>query len=400
MDAKERKKQRKLLKKQRRMERKGISQPSQNNPNNNKKNQDNRHNKKGNRKKSIPFENKVEEDIGMFSHLSLNSQTIQKVPVNSKIIHPSMIRLGYKYFHHQLEGSNARALGILDAIKDVVEDYKTPWDKVMGRDLNKKLDPQIEWINSCREMCVSMRNAVRFVKRTISVLPPNAPEDENKKNVLSEIDNYKRQKISFAIKRIIDYFSNRIQDGDVILTYGTSEVIEQILIQAFQKKKKKFSVVIVGGRPTNIPKDTLDRLNEIGISCQYVLINAVSHMMKKVSYFLVGVSACFSNGFVLGRIGTAVVAMTAKNFNVPVLVCCQTIKFTEKTQLASITFNELNDPFEVSKTLPDKKNVQVLNMFYDLTPIEYIDAIVTELGWLPPTSVPVILRESKKEFYK
>ena len=32
---------------------------------------------------------------------------------------------------------------------------------------------------------------------------------------------------------------------------------------------------------------------------------------------------------------------------------------------------------------------------YDLTPPEYINKVITELGALPPSSVPVILREYK-----
>ena len=40
-------------------------------------------------------------------------------------------------------------------------------------------------------------------------------------------------------------------------------------------------------------------------------------------------------------------------------------------------------------------NLSVVNILYDLTPPEYINKIITELGALPPSSVPVILREYK-----
>jgi hypothetical protein len=36
-----------------------------------------------------------------------------------------------------------------------------------------------------------------------------------------------------------------------------------------------------------------------------------------------------------------------------------------------------------------------LGLIYDLTPPEFVTALVTEVGIIPPTSVPVIMREAK-----
>lgn len=39
----------------------------------------------------------------------------------------------------------------------------------------------------------------------------------------------------------------------------------------------------------------------------------------------------------------------------------------------------------------------LLNLTYDAMPAEYVTVIVTECGAIPPTSVPVILREYRQE---
>lgn len=39
----------------------------------------------------------------------------------------------------------------------------------------------------------------------------------------------------------------------------------------------------------------------------------------------------------------------------------------------------------------------LLNLKYDAMPAEYISMIVTEYGMIPPTSVPVILREQQQD---
>jgi len=56
---------------------------------------------------------------------------------------------------------------------------------------------------------------------------------------------------------------------------------------------------------------------------------------------LLGAHAIFSNGAVMSRVGTAAVAMAASANKVPVMVCCETYKFTDRVQLDSFVYNEL-----------------------------------------------------------
>jgi translation initiation factor eIF-2B subunit delta len=105
---------------------------------------------------------------------------------------------------------------------------------------------------------------------------------------------------------------------------------------------------------------------------------------------LLGAAALMSDGSVLGRVGTACVALSAQRKTV--LVCCETYKISSRVQLESITGNELGDPKCVYDGAKEE-NLRTLNLLYDLTPSNYISGIVTEMGILPPTSVAVLLRE-------
>ena len=44
------------------------------------------------------------------------------------------------------------------------------------------------------------------------------------------------------------------------------------------------------------------------------------------------------------------------------------------------------------------KNLNLVHLKYDLTPSEYITMIVCEIGRVPAISVPVVIRETSKEF--
>lgn len=68
-----------------------------------------------------------------------------------------------------------------------------------------------------------------------------------------------------------------------------------------------------------------------------------------------------------------------------------------------IFFLQQGDPDElVSLNRPDKedvltnwrdvKSLYLLNLVYDVTPSDFVDMVVTEIGMIPCTSVPVVLR--------
>lgn len=60
-----------------------------------------------------------------------------------------------------------------------------------------------------------------------------------------------------------------------------------------------------------------------------------------MSKVFLGAHALLANGYVMSRVGTSQIALVAKAFNVPVLVCCETYKFCERVQTDSFVSNEL-----------------------------------------------------------
>jgi translation initiation factor eIF-2B subunit delta len=45
----------------------------------------------------------------------------------------------------------------------------------------------------------------------------------------------------------------------------------------------------------------------------------------------------------------------------------------------------------------DIPSLKLLNLRYDLTPMKYVSLVITESGLIPPTSVPVLIREYKAQ---
>lgn len=62
-----------------------------------------------------------------------------------------------------------------------------------------------------------------------------------------------------------------------------------------------------------------------------------------MSKVIVGAHALLANGYVMSRVGTALISLIAKSYNVPVLVCCETHKFSDKVQTDAFVQNELSE---------------------------------------------------------
>ncbi|KAG1858481.1 hypothetical protein F4604DRAFT_1684893 [Suillus subluteus] len=334
--------------------------------------------------------------LRIFSHFGL-----PKPPGPSKgDIHPAIIRLGLQFSEFKIAGANARCIATLTAFKTVIQDYVTPPNNTLSRHLLTHLSPQITHLVSARPMSVTMGNAIRELKLEISGSDIDLPEQDAKNLLCQKIDDYISERITIADQVIQETAGTKIKDGDVILTYARSSVVEQVLVGAWDDGKQ-FSVVVVDSRPMLEGKKLLSVLSSMGIPCTYLLLPSIGSVITEVSTVLVGAHSLHSNGAVFSRAGTALVAMMAKQHSVPVVVCCETYKFAETIQLDSFTKNELapagdifsSFPLTRSKdtlTLNKQPNLEILNPLYDLTPPSSITAVVTEVGVIPPNSISSI----------
>ncbi|KAK8954068.1 hypothetical protein KSP39_PZI002904 [Platanthera zijinensis] len=363
------------------------------------------------KKRAVVNKLEAKNRVELFRHLPQyehGSQLpyLQEIFFHLDHIHPSVYKVGLQSLSWTISGGNARCKEMLLAFREAIVDYSTPPEKAFARDLTSKIGSYVSFLIECRPLSVSMGNAIRFLKNRIAKLQHDMPESEAKAQLISDIDHFIDEKIVIAGKVIVQHAVTKIKDGDVLLIYGYSSVVEMILLHAYEQGKQ-FRVVVVDSRPMLEGKILLRTLVTKGIRCTYTHINAISYIMHEVRCVFLGASSVLSNGTVYSRIGTASIAMVAHAFRVPVLICCETYKFHERVQLDSICSNELGDPDVIAKVSgkedfnhladwADHKNLQLLNLLYDATPSDYVSMIVTEHGMVPPTSVPVIVREYGK----
>ena len=245
------------------------------------------------------------------------------------------------------------------------------------------------------------------------------------------IETFISEKIQLADQSIIAFASGRIAPNDVVLVFASSYTVEQVLLHTMHQGVT-FRVIVADAGPKFEGKDLMQRLQQAGLHCSYVYLHALSYVMPEVTKLFLGASSMLLNGTLVARAGTALVCMLAHQHGVPALVCCETYKFAERVLLDSICFNELGDPDELlpeeeradaaareeSGVAPpgaaksgsgegekaaggaraadwrDIPRLKLLNLMYDATPMKYLTMVVTEVGVIPPTSVPAVIRET------
>ncbi|XP_002018171.2 translation initiation factor eIF-2B subunit delta isoform X1 [Drosophila persimilis] len=347
--------------------------------------------------KNSLFTAKSECKVKLFNHL-VCAEKGASLFINDPLVHPSMARLGVQYAQRTVVGSNARCIAFLHALRQVVQDFETPAKKEFGRSLDAAVKHHVDHLHKCRPLAVSVSNAYKQFRNQVTQLPADVPEAELKELLVHFIDTYMENQIGKAAQAISSSLQEKITDGDVLLTFGCSSLIQFICEEA-KRRQVAFRVIVVDSRPTCEGQEMLRRLHAHGIPCTYVLINAVGYVMAEATKVLLGAHALLANGYVMARTGTAQVALVANAHNVPVLVCCETHKFSERFQTDAIVYNELSDPNDLVrddkcclKNWTAKAHLTPLNLNYDITPPELVSAVVTEVAILPCTSVPVILR--------
>ncbi|KAI9740260.1 MAG: hypothetical protein M1834_004838 [Cirrosporium novae-zelandiae] len=350
--------------------------------------------------------------VALFGHLYGHPRRTNLVGAG-KDVHPAVLALGLQMSNYVICGSNARCVATLLAFKRVIESYTTPPGHSLNRHLVSHLSPQIEYLVSCRPMAISMGNAIRWLKLEINKVDVDTPESKAKADLCEAIDFFIRERITLADQVIAEKSVEKIVDGDVILTFAKSSIVQSTIIEA-HKRGKNFRVIVTDSRPLFEGRNLARSLSNLGIEVQYSLIHGISHAVKDATKVFLGAHAMMSNGRLYSRAGTAIVAMMACEADVPVIVCCESIKFTERVALDSIVLNEVAPPDELVSIPPpeiqtiarpadapkasplekwqDIPNLQLLNLMYDVTPAEYIKMVVCEHGSLPPSSVPVVQR--------
>lgn len=237
-----------------------------------------------------------------------------------------------------------------------------------------------------RPTAVSLFNAINYIMqyRGESLEEKRADLIRRAEEFISWVEN--------AQKRIAEIGEKRIKNNSTILTHCNSSTAIAV-IKRVHETGKRIEVFVTESRPRWQGHITAKQLREAGIDVTLIIDSAVRYFINDVDCVIVGADTITANGALVNKIGTSQIALCAKEARVPFIVAAETYKFSPKTLFGDLVLIEERPVEEVvPKDLLDL-GVKVRNPAFDVTPREFIDVIITEVGAIPPEMAYFIIKD-------
>jgi ribose 1,5-bisphosphate isomerase len=250
------------------------------------------------------------------------------------------------------------------------------------RQLLKELSASKEILFASRETEPLMRNAVRFLLARIE------ESKEEKIKALTKIVSAASQQflnmLEDSKEKIAEIGAKRIRDNAVILTHCHSSTVTHLLKKARQDGKS-FEVICTETRPVFQGRITVREMLDLGVKTTFIVDSAARYFMNKVDLVIVGCDAITSEGNVINKIGTSLIALAAQEARTPFYAVSELLKFDPATMYGDYEKIEERSPSEIWDKAP--KKLIVRNPAFDVTRRDFIHGIICEEGIISPHSI-------------
>lgn len=305
-------------------------------------------------------------------------------------ISPEVSKIGSEIRSMKIRGAGRIARAAVRALTITAKKSKAR----SANELAQELRAAARYLSRTRPTAVSLPNGLRYVlKQVEDSLGAGGSLAEVRRATLQSAETF-IQNSKMAVEQIGKIGSRRVVTGDVILTHCNSDAAISVITSAWQQGKR-IEVFVTESRPSFQGHLTAKTLGRSGIPVTIIVDGAVRHFMNSIDKVIVGADAIAANGAVVNKIGTATIALAAKEARTPFLVAAETYKFSPDTITGELVRIEERSPTELVSTRLRRamKNVRVANPVFDVTPPQYVDVIITERGVIPPQAAFSIIRD-------
>lgn len=267
--------------------------------------------------------------------------------------------------------------------------------------LLKKLEEAAIFLRKTRPTAVNLFIAIDRVLETAfsSNDPARAVISEALKMMQEDIETNRKMAILGA--KLID-------EGDIILTHCNTGALATVaigtalgvIIQASQEGKR-ITVYVTETRPKmQGSRLTMYELTRVGIDAYLIPDTAVAYTFfrKGIKKVFVGADRILKDGTLYNKIGTFQIAIISKHFNAKFYTVAPSTTFDLKTGRGEVTIEERprSELLFIDNVQTAPLNSKVFNPAFDMTPPNYIDAIVTEKAVIYPpydNNIPGVLNK-------
>ena len=267
----------------------------------------------------------------------------------------------------------------------------------------KKLDEALEILNNSRPTAVNLMWAI---KRMRDLIEENKNLDVEKiyEKIRKEADDIYNEDID-TNKKMAKYGNEVIKKGATILTHCNTGALATVaygtalgVIREAHYTGKNIFVYADETRPRlQGGKLTAWELVQEEIPAKLIADNVAATLIRdgKIDVILVGADRIANNGDTANKIGTFMLSVIAKVYNVPFYIVAPTttIDFDiESGKQIEIEERSSEEVTHINGVRVAPEGIDVYNPAFDVTPCENINGIITEKGIIKPPFKENILK--------
>jgi len=282
----------------------------------------------------------------------------------------------------EIQGARNVAIAAIKALETLASETEAPTKKEFVRELAKAKDA----LFASRATEPLMRNALRLVINRVE-----KSEEKNVKRLIETVSQASGQFLSDlenSRKRIAEIGAKRIKSNSIVLTHCHSSTVTNLLKRA-QYEGKVFEVICTETRPVLQGQITAKEMLDLGLKTTFIVDSASRFFMNEVDLVLVGADAITSEGNVVNKIGTSMIALVAQESRTPFYVVSELLKFDPATVSGDYEKIEERSPNEIWKNAPS--GLTIRNPAFDVTRRDFIHGIICEDGMISPHSITEVM---------
>jgi len=174
-----------------------------------------------------------------------------------------------------------------------------------------------------------------------------------------------------------DHSAVLIQEGASVLTHSRSSTVLAAFVEA-RRAGRSFSVIVTESRPMLEGRAVAASLVVEDIAVTLIADAAASLAIDQVDLVMIGADTITPLNLI-NKIGTRLIALAARERGVPLFAVSDSSKFIREDYFRG-EIRRFRDPCELWRDAPAR--VSVVNSYFESTPIDWFDGIVTEHGVL------------------
>ncbi|WAR23225.1 EI2BB-like protein [Mya arenaria] len=190
----------------------------------------------------------------------------------------------------------------------------------------------------------------------------------------------------------IDDFTRSVRDLKATVIEAMTELKTEL-----ETRKRKFQVIVVECAPFYHGQALAVSLAQAGVETTVINDSAVFAIMSRVNKVIIGTHTVMANGGLKAISGSHAIALAAKHYSVPMVVCAAAFKLSPEFLCCNDqeAFNKFESPEDVMRFSEGKilSKVQIHNPVFDYVPPELVTLYIFNIGGTAPSYVYRLLSE-------